>query len=166
MLVLEWAAAPPAVQLAWVGPSPAMLAQTPQQPSAFAAVIGATGKTGKTGPAGAEAIIERIGGEAIGGHRGVWVDGAERAWLAQPEDASAVNTIGISVAAASSGEIVQIRTAGQVSEPSWSWSTGRVYLAPDGVLTQTIPTSGYLVRLGTALGPTTLVLAPEVIAKL
>lgn len=164
-LVLEWAAAPPAVQLAWVGPSPAMLAE-PLQLTAFAAVIGPTGQTGKTGPAGAEAIIERIGGEAIGGHRGVWVDGAELAWLAKPDQASAVNTIGISVAAAASGERVQIRTAGQISEPSWSWSTGRVFLGADGLLTQTIPTSGYLVRLGIALGPTTLVLAPEVIAKL
>lgn len=47
-------------------------------------------------------------------------------------------------------ELVVVQVDGTVDDGSWSWSVGPVYLAANGTLTQTVPTSGWLVQVGSA----------------
>ena len=135
-------------------------------PALDTVIVVATGAPGKTGPSGAESFIQRVAGEAIGGHRAVRVDASGTAWLARPDQASALDTMGISDAAANVGALVQIRALGEANEAGWAWSAGPVWVGANGVLTQALPTSGYLIRIGTAVGPSAISVAPHVIAKL
>jgi hypothetical protein len=59
-----------------------------------------------------------------------------------------------------SGSIeVPIHTFGLLTEPSWDWTEGDIYLGTEGNLTQVVPSSGYLVRLGHAVSPTTILVS-------
>lgn len=64
----------------------------------------------------------------------------------------------ITTAAYSSGEVATAVSHGLITEPSWSWSPGQVYLGADGVLTQTAPVSpaAFLAAVGEAVDATTL----------
>lgn len=67
---------------------------------------------------------------------------------------------GMSLHAASSGAPVRVRTMGELSEVSWSWdATKPLFLGSDGNVTQTLPTTGAIIRLGRVSTPTTIVLA-------
>jgi len=65
--------------------------------------------------------------------------------------------IGITANAASQGAGVTIKTSGILTDASWSWTKGTVYLGTNGQLTQTVPTGGAIVvHIGRALTATTL----------
>ena len=65
--------------------------------------------------------------------------------------------IGITANAATTGAGVTIKTSGILTDASWSWTKGTVYLGTNGQLTQTVPTGGAIVvHIGRALTATTL----------
>lgn len=76
--------------------------------------------------------------------------------------------VGISeAAAAASGDPVNIRTAGVMVDAAWSWTTGEaIFLGVDGALSHTAPTSGFLLRVGTALSATSIFIRPEPVVSL
>ncbi len=63
---------------------------------------------------------------------------------------------GVGLNSASAGSAVQVQSFGELVEPTWNWVEGPVYLGNAGQLTQTVPTSGFLVLIGTAIAPTVL----------
>ena len=164
-LVLRWRQPDPPVVTRWAGPDAtvdALAARDPPQP--IAAVVGPPGPAGPAGPMGG--IASRIAGENIGGHRAVTVGADGKAYLASPVEAQAQAVFGVTTGAALAGAVVVIQCAGEQVEPAWSWTPGPVWLGTDGVLTQVVPTVGAAVLIGTAGGPTSLTVAPRIVARL
>jgi hypothetical protein len=158
-IVLRWRQPDPPVVTRWAGPDAtvtALAASDPPQP--IAAVIG---------PPGPGALpFACIAGEAIGGHRAVTIGADGKAYLASPIEAQAQAVFGLSTAAAAVGTGITIQTSGLLSEPSWTWTPGPVWLGAAGVLTQLLPTGGAAVLVGTAGGPTALNISPRIVARL
>jgi hypothetical protein len=68
--------------------------------------------------------------------------------------------IGLTLGAASVGELALIQRAGKVVEPSWSWIPSRsLWLGASGTLTQAKPTAGFLLVVGVALGSSAILMA-------
>lgn len=67
----------------------------------------------------------------------------------EPDDAGRL--CGVAVTAASSGNSVDVRIFGELTDSGWSWSPGPVYLGLNGALTQSVPTSGFIAQIGVAL---------------
>lgn len=157
-LVLRWFK-PSAITTRWLGPDGRVTAAAQSAPPRpIAAVIG---------PPGPDASrLTRPAGEALGGHRGVKVRADGKAVYVSPSDADVDAIVGLTFNAAASGETVEIVAGGEVSESGWNWQPGAIYLAASGNLTQTVPTSGAIVRIGTALGPTAMFVNPRLIARL
>ena len=64
---------------------------------------------------------------------------------------------GLSVSSVgAAGEEVTYVSSGLVTDSSFAFSVGPVYLSNIGAMTQTKPTSGLLVQIGIAIEPTTL----------
>lgn len=70
--------------------------------------------------------------------------------------------MGLTLNAASPGGTVEIRSDGEVTEPSWTWTPDQpVYLGTNGLLTQTVPNAGtayFLQKVGFAVAATRLFL--------
>jgi len=107
------------------------------------------GPAGPVGPAGVPGIIG-VAGEDLSGHRVVKVNGAGAYIYCQD-----IYGIGLTLGAATSGNPVSVQTVGEVEEPSWAWTPGLpVYQTGMGLLTQVLPTSGFIREIGIALAPT------------
>jgi hypothetical protein len=132
--------------IAWYGEAGAILGPVVTQGAIIPIVIG---------PPGTGALVNTFvpAGQSLGGHRGVYIGADDKAWLADPLTAVSNPAIGITVSAALSGADVPIRTSGLVTEPSWNWIPGPIYLGAAGVLTQMPPSSGAIVRMGISAGP-------------
>jgi hypothetical protein len=126
---------------------------------------GPPGGPGPAGPEGSGTIV-RQAGEAIGGHRAVYVASDGLVYYADPENGSAAAVSGVSTGAVSLDGWVTIRTAGEMQESSWGWAEGPIYLGANGVLTQTPPLSGAIVILGVSAGPAAMTISPQFVADL
>lgn len=91
----------------------------------------------------------------LSGHRAVTPDVTGAVDYADPATI-ANQPVWVTTQAAVAGGRVTVVAYGKVTEPSWAWTPGNVYLAADGVLTQAEPTSGALVIVGAATSPTSL----------
>ena len=74
--------------------------------------------------------------------------------LATPADG--VNVYGIAANAAVDGGTVEVHTQGPMTDASWTWVAGPVYVDDEGVLSQTAPTTGWIVTVGMAIAPDTI----------
>jgi len=120
---------------------------------------GQEGPPGPPGPAGDGSTITKIASTSIGGHRVVIASGSSGAAIADKDTPDHMHrVIGITKGAANSGSQVEIAGAGEMTEPSWSWSVGPVWLGSNGLMTQTPPTTGFLLMIGTAIAPTVLMI--------
>lgn len=117
-------------------------------------IISDTG-IGPQGPPGdaASAVITVSAGEAIGGHRLASLQGGVAMYARGDNLESAESAIGITLGAASLSGSLQVQRSGIITEPSWSWAAGPVYLAGAGLLTQAAPGTGVLLQVGIALSP-------------
>lgn len=118
------------------------------------------GVQGPAGPTGGDTAIlgeTRIADGAVGGHRVVVItpDGVSHASATTLGHATKI--YGITLGAAGSGDEVQVVTRGRIEESSWAWTPdGPLFFSGDGVLTQSVPTNVYSVRVGTALSATVI----------
>jgi hypothetical protein len=121
---------------------------------------GDTGPIGPQGPVGGAVVYLNIQASvALGGHRAVYASGSGQVDYAdRTNPAHRGKVLGITTGAVSQGVDVQIQQAGEITEPSWNWSNGPVYLNTNGTLTQTAPTSGFLQEIGVAISPTRLMI--------
>lgn len=123
--------------------------------------------SGPPGPPGlvGQAVTDVISAadSALGGHRVVraTATGVAYASAADPEVAA---VLGVTTHAANAGDDITIRVAGALTEPSWMWGPGPVYLASNGLLSQMPPTIGAIKEIGVALNQTTLLIRiqPEI----
>jgi len=101
---------------------------------------------------GAYTRVTRTAGEALGGHRVVrqGTDGAAY-YASNTSDSHKHAVLGVTIGAVNSGDTATIQSYGELTEPSWTWSPGLpIFLSTNGLLTQTAPTSGFVLILGTA----------------
>ena len=74
--------------------------------------------------------------------------------LADPDDSRVV--LGITRQAGSLGDPILVQTSGPLTNGGWSWAEGPVYSGDGGVLTQTAPSTGWIVCVGIATSATTI----------
>ena len=109
--------------------------------------------------------ISAIAGETINGQSAVYIAADGKAYLADKTQATCRQTVGISTGAASIGAVVTIKVGGVITEPTWTWGLGPVWLTTAGQLSQTTPTVDYLMQVGVPVGPTKLRIEPLLVAK-
>lgn len=67
------------------------------------------------------------------------------------------NVVGVSQNGGVPGTLINIQQSGEISLSSWAWTLNKpVYVGPNGPLTQTAPTSGFLQIVGIPITPTSL----------
>ena len=108
-------------------------------------------------PANIDTVLEAA--ESISALRAITTDGSGKAVYATNATASGSVVIGISTTSGSTGANINIQTAGTLTDASWSWSKGLIWLGTNGALTQTVPTNGaYAVPIAKAITATTIII--------
>jgi len=101
--------------------------------------------------------VSLTAGVSLSALRAVTSNSNGEAVYASNDTLANAQVIGITSNAASAGAGVTIKTSGILTDASWSWTKGTVYLGTNGQLTQTTPSGGaYIVHIGRALTATTL----------
>lgn len=110
-------------------------------------------------PTGGESAI-RQAGETISALRVVYELNGKVYVLDPMDDVHISALLGVTVTAAQIGGTTIVQRQGTLDEAGWTWTPGGlVFLGADGVLTQTAPTTGWEVVIGTAASDTRLNLA-------
>lgn len=125
------------------------------------ALQGPAGPQGDPGSAGAQTLT-LTAAQDLSGHR-VVVAGASGAAYADPAIPAHVDALlGLTTGAALTGEEATILAAGELTEPSWSWTPGLpLYVTAGGLLSHTPPASGWTQIAALALSATRIVLTPR-----
>ncbi|MDH0107856.1 hypothetical protein N7324_19400, partial [Stenotrophomonas maltophilia] len=95
--------------------------------------------------------------QPIHGHRVVRLDGGKAYHPDTGVLEHAQACVGIALQSANTGDVT-VRLAGTVEEGSWTWHDGAVWCGADGALTQSPGDTGWLLCVGRALNPTTLMI--------
>jgi len=111
------------------------------------------------GDSGTSTIYVGTAEETLGGHRVVALhDGlVGYADYTTLTDVDAV--LGLTTAAVLAGSETNVTLMGEVTESSWSWDTAKpIYLGVVGTLTQTVPTSGFVMKIGYPITSTSMMI--------
>lgn len=110
-----------------------------------------------SGSGSAGTAIDNVGTAAIalGGQRAVYLSGTGLRY-ATSADISTLDVVGITVGAVNSGDLVTYRVSGVLTDPSFNFVPGPIFLGANGLLTQTIPLTGGTAVLGVALSATSM----------
>lgn len=101
--------------------------------------------------------LSLVAGTNLSALRAVTTNGSGEAVYASNDTLSNAQVVGLTVNAANSGNNVTIKTNGVITDASWNWTKGTVYLGTNGQLTQTAPSGGaVIVHVGKALTATKL----------
>jgi hypothetical protein len=119
---------------------------------------GVPGPPGPPGPAGGYAV--GTAAAALSGHRVVTAS-ADGTWRYASNDnlADFAAPLWVTTGAVDAGEQGEAVILGPMTEPSWSWTPGPVFLGANGVLTQTppaAPAAAFLAQIGYATSATGL----------
>ena len=100
-----------------------------------------------------------IASTSISALRCITTDGSGQAKYATPDTLANAVVIGVSTTSGTAGQNITIKTSGQLTDASWNWTKGSVYLGANGVLTQT-PASGgdIIVHVARAITATTIII--------
>lgn len=110
-------------------------------------------------PSGGESVI-RTAGVTLSALLGVYEQQGQVYPLDQDDDLHISQFLGIAISAAQAGSSAVIQRSGTIDDTSWAWTVGGlVYLGAGGALTQTAPTTGWELVVGTAPSATRLNLA-------
>lgn len=121
---------------------------------------GPTGGPGPQGPAGDGSTFNKTADINLSGHRAVRAVSADRVSYVSSDDVAQMGmAIAITTGSALADATVNLRAYGEIAEPSWAWVAGPVFLGVNGVLTQTVPSTGYVQRIGIALSSTKMQVA-------
>lgn len=100
-----------------------------------------------------------IAGQNLSALRAVTTNLAGEVVYADNTTLSNAQVVGLTYTSASVGSAVVVLTSGLVSDPSWNWTKGSVFLGINGYLTQTAPTGGAIVAyVGRAITATQLLI--------
>ena len=126
------------------------------QPQFDAIVYGAKGDKGDTGESGAVAST-LIAGETMNSTVPAMLDGSGTVFIADNTNpAHAGLVIGITAQAATIGNVIDINQGGKLSSVTWTWVAGPIYVGA-GVLTQTLPVTGFIQQVAVALSATEII---------
>ena len=108
-------------------------------------------------------------GETLSGHRMViqnFTDG--KLYYADNTNLDHMHSVlGLTTQAADLDASCKVKTYGSITEPTWSWTDNKpIFLSTNGQLTQTKPTTGFLLRIGIPRSATTLLIDIEEPIKL
>lgn len=100
-------------------------------------------------------------GATLSGHRMVYKDANGKAqYASNTSQSQTLSILGMTTGAAVLDDPVQVIRAGEITEPSWTWTLGQpVFLSTDGLLTQTVPTTGFLRIIGFPTAATSLLIS-------
>lgn len=121
-------------------------------------LTGAQGPIGLTGASGASASITYIAGETLGGHRGVILDNSTAIYADNTILSHANKLIGLTTGATLIGETTTIQSSGELDGFSGLVVNSKVYLQASGVLTTTLPTTGFIQQVGIAVTDTKILI--------
>ena len=111
------------------------------------------GLPGSSVSAGASSYVAQtqIASESIGGHTVVYMSPTGVAKASSSVINTANKILGLTYTSVVNGQPVEVVTSGTITEPSWNWIIGDpIFLSTNGTLTQTLPTSGYILQIGVA----------------
>lgn len=101
--------------------------------------------------------LQLTAGVSLSALRAVTTNSSGQAIYASNNTLGNAQVVGITMGAASSGAQVGVKTFGPMSDASWNWTKGPVFLGTNGALTQTAPSGGaIIVQVGRALTATQL----------
>lgn len=102
---------------------------------------------------------DRIAAQDLSGERVVRADDSGHAVYADSAQVSGSHRVlGLTVNAALTGNVAKIRSAGRHVFGGWNWNTDLpIFLGSNGALTQSPPTSGFILTIGFADTPTSIV---------
>lgn len=129
---------------------------TSDEPSIIvAAEQGPEGKQGIPGPPGGSAFT-RYAAASVSGGKAVTLNAAGECLHADGAKSAVANSVvGIAINGGNTGDQITIAVSGEIEEPYWNWQANKpVFLGTDGALTQAAPTSGFILVVGVAVGPT------------
>lgn len=99
-----------------------------------------------------------ITAQAVSALRAIATDASGNAVYADHNTASTRESIvGISTNAVGNGGTVHVRYTGVMTDPSWAFTRGPVFVGANGVLTQTAPATGYIRIVAYAIDADTVV---------
>lgn len=123
-----------------------------------AITVGASGPPGRAGHDTGQ--ITRTAATVLSGHRVVTTD-ADGNVVYASADVDLIGPFWVTTGAAIQGADVTCVALGPVDEPSWTWAPHTaLYLGLNGALTAVAPTAGLLVRVATAITPTSIFVDP------
>lgn len=101
-------------------------------------------------------IVTFPAGAALGGHRIVILNANSEAIYASNLDPTHLHKVlGLTTGAVSIGSPATIRVSGEITESTWTWTLNQpIFLGIDGLITQTGPTTGFLVIIAFPITPT------------
>jgi hypothetical protein len=114
-----------------------------------------------SGGGAASQEISRDAATSLNALRAVYVNEAGKFSLADPNVPQAAFACGVTIGAASIDTAATAKTGGEMTDASWSWTDGPVYIGAGATLTQTPVSSGTLVQIGLATAPTKLIINPQ-----
>lgn len=110
------------------------------------AVGGSPGPPGAPGAPGGE--VTRLAAQILSGHRVVVpLDDGSVAYADATNIAHVNRPVWMTTGSWSAGWAAALVTAGPITEGSWAWSPGLVYLGANGSLTQSIPADAAFIRV-------------------
>lgn len=121
---------------------------------------GPQGMQGIPGPAGGS-TFQRPAGQDLSGHRAVYSSAGTVLYASASNPLHVAAYLGITNGAAMNGATVDIVRTGGMSDPSFSFVPGPIYLGELGVLTQTEPLTGMVFPVGFAESATVIFLNPQ-----
>lgn len=92
----------------------------------------------------------------------ILTDAGQLAYASSDNQSHAFRFAGVLPYSASQGDIAAAYRMGEIADAVWNWARGSpVFLGNNGQLTQTAPTTGFLLVVGTPKSTNTLVLQPS-----
>lgn len=140
------------------GLAPLAANETPEGYNARIAYVAANATEGGGASPEANDLTLPAGG-TVSGHRAVYLTNGK--WFTADADSVVPGVaLAMSTHAAVLNDALTARFHGLITMGGWSWSPGPVWLGAAGALTQTPPTSGTLIQMGSAASPTSVFINP------
>jgi len=119
------------------------------------------GPPGPPGAAGAQ-TLSIVAAQNLSGHRMVVATSAGAVYADPTNLAHADALLGLTTGAALAGNQVDVLVAGEIEEPSWSWTPGLpLYVIASGLLSHTPPSAGWVQMVALAVTATRILLTPR-----
>ena len=118
---------------------------------------------GPQGPKGEPGDISQIHEAAtnLSGHRAIRIAAGLAYYCDGTDSAHTGRCIGITQGAVSAGDDATVQTVGLMTEPSWTWTEGPVYVGANGVLTQSLAGLAFIQQVGLAVSATSIDINPQ-----